>query len=107
MRATPHRSGYTSVEGVRLHHLAWGPPDGPPLVLLHGLRAHSYIWSRPAPYLTPPYHLLAPDFRGHGESDWSDDGYGNPRYATDFAAWTDARGLGRFPIVAHSAGARV
>jgi pimeloyl-ACP methyl ester carboxylesterase len=50
---------------------------------------------------------MAPDFRGHGDSDWSDDGYGNPRYVADFVAWADAHGLGRFPIVAHSAGARV
>jgi pimeloyl-ACP methyl ester carboxylesterase len=95
------------VNDVRLHHLEWGTGDGPPLVLLHGIRAHAYIWSRPAPHLTPPYRLLALDFRGHGDSDWSDDGYGNARYVADFAAWADAVGLERFPLVGHSAGGRV
>jgi esterase len=102
-----HRSRHTIIHGLRLHHLEWGPSDGPPLVLLHGLRAHAYIWSRPAPYLVPAYRLLAPDFRGHGDSDWSDDGYGTSRYVADFAAWVDAQGLGRFPLVGHSAGGRV
>jgi esterase len=101
------RSDRTAVESLELHHLVWGAPDAPPLVLLHGLRAHGYIWSRAAPYLAPAYHLLAPDFRGHGESGWSDDGYGTPHYVADFAAWTDARGLERFPLVGHSAGGRV
>jgi pimeloyl-ACP methyl ester carboxylesterase len=76
-------------------------------VLLHGARAHAYIWTRSAPYLTPPYRLLAPDMRGHGESEWSDEGYGTPRYVADFTAWVDARGLQRFLLVGHSAGGRV
>ena len=101
------RSQFTTVRGLRLHHLEWGPPEGPPLVLLHGARAHSYIWSRPAPYLAPPYRLLAPDMRGHGESAWSDEGYGTPRYVADFTAWADALGLARFPLIGHSAGGRV
>ncbi len=106
-RHAPHRQKHTPLRGLRLHHLEWGPAEGPPLVLLHGMRAHAYVWSRPAPYLAPPYRLLAPDFRGHGESDWSDDGYGHPRYVADFAAWADAHALERFPLVGHSAGGRV
>src|SRR5581483_10111104 len=57
--------------------------------------------------LTPQYRLLAPDLRGHGDSGWSDDGYGNLRYVDDFDAWADAQGLGRFPLIGHSAGGRV
>jgi esterase len=101
------RSGFTTVNGLQLHHLEWGPTDGPPLVLLHGHRAHSYIWSRAAPYLAPPYHLLAPDFRGHGDSAWSEEGYGTSRYAADVAGWTEAHGLERFALMGHSAGGRV
>lgn len=105
-RAESPLSRFTPVRGLRLHHLEWGSPDAPPLVLMHGMRAHSYIWSRAALYLTPPYRLLAPDMRGHGESAWSDEGYGTPRYVADFTAWVDAQGLERFPLVGHSAGGR-
>jgi pimeloyl-ACP methyl ester carboxylesterase len=106
-RGETPRSAFTSIHGLRLHHLEWAAPPGPPLVLLHGMRAHAYIWTRPAPYFTPPYRLLAPDLRGHGESAWSDEGYGTPRYLADFAAWADAQRLERFRLVGHSAGGRV
>jgi pimeloyl-ACP methyl ester carboxylesterase len=102
-----HRSRYTDLPELRVHHLEWGPPDGAPLVLLHGLRAHARVWTRAAPLLTPPQRVLAPDMRGHGDSDWSDEGYGNARYVADFAACADAMGLERFPLVGHSAGGRV
>ncbi len=105
-RAPAPRSVYTTVHGLRLHHLEWGSPDGPPLVLLHGLRAHARVWTRVVPYFTPPYHVLAPDLRGHGDSAWSDEGYGTPRYAADLAAWLDLLGLARLDLIAHSAGGR-
>lgn len=106
-RAPMPRSTFLEINGLRLHHLEWGPPDGPPLVLLHGVRAHARIWTRPAAYLTPPYRLLAPDFRGHGDSAWTDAGYGTPRYLADFTAWVDSVALGRFALVGHSAVGRV
>jgi pimeloyl-ACP methyl ester carboxylesterase len=101
------RSVFTTIHGLRLHHLEWGSSTAPPLVLVHGLRAHARVWTRVAPYLSPPYRLLAPDLRGHGESAWSDEGYGTLRYADDLAAWLDALGLARIDLVGHSAGGRV
>src|SRR5215213_4899567 len=76
-----------TVGGVRLHCLIWGPADGPPVVLLHGLRGHAWTWERVAAGLAPPYRLYALDFRGHGDSEWAAEGYGTPRYAADVAAW--------------------
>jgi esterase len=100
------RSVFTTIQGLRLHHLEWGPPDAPPLVLVHGLRAHAWAWTRAAPYFLPRHRVLAPDLRGHGESAWSDEGYGTPRYADDLGAWLDALGLARIDLVGHSAGGR-
>jgi pimeloyl-ACP methyl ester carboxylesterase len=101
------RSVFTTVHSLRLHHLEWGPADGSPLVLVHGLRAQARVWTRVAPYLTPQYRLLAPDLRGHGESAWSDEGYGTARYADDLGAWLHALGLARADLVGHSAGGRM
>ncbi|MBX5493476.1 MAG: alpha/beta hydrolase [Chloroflexi bacterium] len=100
-------SHYTTIERLRLHHLRWGPASGPVVVLLHGLRAHAYCWERLAPSLAPPFQLLALDFRGHGESDWSEDGYGTAAYLADLAAWLDVQELARVDLIGHSAGGRV
>src|SRR5215207_4118973 len=99
-------SEHTTAGDLRLHSLIWGPADGPPVVLLHGLRGHAWTWERVATGLAPPYRLYALDFRGHGDSDWATEGYGTPRYATDVAAWLDARGLARVDVIGHSAGGR-
>lgn len=48
----------------------WGSPERPPLVCLHGLRGHGRIFAPLAERLSPRFHVLAPDLRGHGRSDW-------------------------------------
>jgi hypothetical protein len=54
IREHPARSGVTTVRGLQLHHLEWGPADGPPVVLVHGLRAPPPTGGGPAGELGPP-----------------------------------------------------
>ncbi len=56
---------------LRLHYVDWGNPDAPPLVLLHGGRDHCRNWDWVAEELRKDWHIIAPDLRGHGDSDWS------------------------------------
>lgn len=55
------------------------------------------------------YRVLAPDFRGHGESAWAGPGgyYHFADYLADLDALVDALGLERFDLVAHSMGGSV
>jgi lipase len=56
---------------MRLHLHEWGDPDAPPLVCLHGVTAHGRRFRKLAEErLADRYHVLAPDLRGHGRSDW-------------------------------------
>lgn len=49
-----------------------GPPDGPPVVLLHGGGQTRHAWAEAARVLAGRgYEALAVDQRGHGESDWA------------------------------------
>ncbi len=50
------------------HVVEAGPPDGPPLVLLHGWPQHWYAWRHVIRALAPEARLLALDTRGFG---WS------------------------------------
>src|SRR6478735_469820 len=56
---------------LRLHYLDWGNPDAPPLLLVHGNRDHAHNWDWAAARLQDRYHIIAPDLRGHGDSQWS------------------------------------
>ena len=58
-------------QGLRLHYADWGNETAPPLVLIHGGRDHCRTWDAIAQALQPHFHVIAPDLRGHGDSDWA------------------------------------
>lgn len=62
--------GVNSTESVGIRYLTAGE-NGPPVILLHGigLDAASVSWKYTVPSLADEYHVIAPDFPGHGESD--------------------------------------
>lgn len=58
-------------QGLRLHYVDWGNEAAPPLVLIHGGLDHCRNWDAIARALQPHFHVLAPDLRGHGDSEWA------------------------------------
>lgn len=54
--------------GCQINYLAWGPPDAPGLVFVHGGAAHAHWWSFLVPLLAGPYRVVAMDLSGHGDS---------------------------------------
>ena len=73
----------TTVLGVRSAYLEAGPPDAPPVLLLHGLGATNASMLPLLPDLARDHRVIAPDFPGFGAS-------GAPRWryrASDLAAW--------------------
>jgi len=59
--------------GLTLNYQEWGRPDGAAVLLLHGLASSSDSWKRMAPVLGRHFRCIAPDARGHGASDWTED----------------------------------
>jgi len=59
----------SSLAGVRLHALHWGDPEHEKLVLLHGGGANAHWWDHVAPAMAERFHVIALDFRGHGDAD--------------------------------------
>src|SRR5437660_1988232 len=54
-----------------LHLHEWGEPSAPPLVCLHGVTGHGRRFRKLAEErLAQRFHVLAPDLRGHGRSEW-------------------------------------
>ncbi|HTY55147.1 MAG TPA: alpha/beta hydrolase [Candidatus Binataceae bacterium] len=101
-------SHYFYSQRLKLHYVDWGNPDKPLAVLIHGGRDHCRNWDWVALDLRNHFHLVAPDLRGHGDSDWAIGGnYGMVDYVLDVAQLMDA--IAREPIIliGHSLGAAI
>lgn len=98
----PFSRTYTS-QGLNLHYLDWGNEEAPLVVLLHGMRDHAHSWDWTARALRDRFHVIAPDLRGHGDSDWSPDGaYLAAYHLLDLADLLAALGTRPAALVAHS-----
>lgn len=90
---------------LRLHYVDWGNEGAPPLLLIHGGRDHCRNWDWVAEALREDYHVIAPDLRGHGDSDWIQGGtYTTTDYVYDIAQLIHQLELGPLSIIAHSMG---
>lgn len=80
---------------------------GRTLVALHGMSSHGDAWRPIVARLGAVDRVVCPDFRGHGFSSWTREGYWLADYADDTLALADHLGLGQFDLLGHSLGARV
>jgi pimeloyl-ACP methyl ester carboxylesterase len=57
-----------SKDGIRLHAEVFGPEDGYPIVLAHGITCAIRVWAYQIADLAHDYRVIAFDHRGHGRS---------------------------------------
>ena len=91
--------------GVQLHVRRVVDPPAPPVVLLHGLGVGGLVFQAFARRLLPHLAAVAPDLRGHGQSDAPPTGYALADYAADLIELVPDDGQGL--VVGHSLGALV
>ncbi len=93
---------------LRLHYVDWGNADAPPLLLVHGGRDHCRNWDWVAQSLRNDYHVIAPDLRGHGDSQWViGSTYDSLDYVYDLAQLVHQTQLAPVTIIAHSMGGSI
>ncbi|HET6317209.1 MAG TPA: alpha/beta hydrolase [Chloroflexota bacterium] len=97
----------TTGDGAQLHVRRLVEPAAPPILLLHGLGVGGAVWQSFARRLLPERAAVAPDLRGHGQSDAPRGGYEPRGYALDLAALIEDLRLQPLPVVGHSLGALV
>ncbi len=101
-------SHYFYSQRLKLHYVDWGNPEKPLAVLIHGNRDHCRNWDWVALDLRRHFHVVAPDLRGHGDSDWAIGGnYAMVEYLMDVAQLIDAVATESATMIGHSLGAGV
>jgi len=100
-------SDVTLPNGVRLYYTQHGPKTGRAIVMLHGYSDSSFSFSRIMPLLPQDIRVIAPDLRGHGQSDRPSTGYRIEDLADDVIAMMDALNVPDAIIVGHSMGSFV
>src|SRR5579875_4131310 len=63
-----HTLPVRSADGTRLHTEVFGPEDGYPIVLAHGITCAIRVWAYQIAELAGDYRVIAFDHRGHGRS---------------------------------------
>ena len=101
------RSHYMTLAALRLHYLDWGSADKPAIVCVHGLTGQAGLWDPFARAMSPQFHVVGLDQRGHGSSDWAADGYDPRSYVADLIAFIDHLGHERVNLIGLSLGAMV
>lgn len=81
-----------SADGTRLHAEVFGPDDGYPIVLAHGITCAIKVWAHQIADLAGDYRVIAYDHRGHGRSEVPRrrSGYSLNHLAADLDAVLDA-----------------
>lgn len=108
IHAPPSQSRFIPVRGLRYHVCAWGDPAQPWVLLGCGWLDCSASFGPLVAGVLPDYHVLAPDWRGTGFTDWPNDGYWFPDYVADVDALIDALNPpNAMHLVGHSMGAQI
>jgi pimeloyl-ACP methyl ester carboxylesterase len=110
VRRSPRERYLALPTGLTYHLLEWAHPTSETtIVLVHGFLDLSWGWRWVADELAQRYHVIAPDLRGHGDSDWI--GPGGYYYFYDYIADLDhvlrRTCRSRFVLAGHSMGGSV
>ncbi len=111
--AEPTARDVVLTTGLTYRVLEWGGAD-PSLdhtvVVLHGFLDFAWSWARVVDAgLSGRFHVVVPDLRGHGDSDWIGAGgyYHFLDYLADLDDLIEKLGRGRVSLVGHSMGGSI
>ena len=106
---TPNvRHGYTTgARGNRLHYLDYGG-EGSTLICMRGVTGNAWNWYAVAAGIEDRRRVLALDFRGYGESQWSPShNYTTADHVADLGALIESLGEDRVDLMGSSWGTLV
>lgn len=96
---------YAQLPGLRLHYALAG--QGAPVLLIHGFPQTWHEWRNVIPALAEHHTVIAPDYRGAGDSDRPQGGYDKHTIMEDLRALIHQLGHRQVRVVGHDIGAMV
>lgn len=94
-----------TVGNLKIHYQEWGDESAPAILMLHGFGVSGHMFDEFAERMQDRFHLIALDQRGHGDSDWSNEGdYSREAFVRDIEGFQATVGLQKFILVGHSMG---
>jgi pimeloyl-ACP methyl ester carboxylesterase len=95
------KSGFVTVNGVRLHYLDWGG-RGETILFLAGFNDSVHVYDHFAPQFTDRFHVLGLTRRGVGESDKPSVGYDSSTRVEDIRQFLNSLGISKVSLIGHS-----
>lgn len=93
--------------GIELHYVERGRRGRQTILFLHGYADSWHSFGRMFAALLRKYHVIAPDLRGHGDSDKPGAPYTLEVFTEDLLQFMNALGLETVDLVGHSMGSLV
>lgn len=100
-------SNYIFLYNSRIHYVAGGQGEGPPLIMIHGLGGSWTNWSLSLPLFIESYRCFALDLLGFGSSDKPDIFYSIPFYTDLIKGFMEALHIERGVLIGHSMGGHI
>ena len=99
---------YLTVDGLKLHVRESGPPDAPPIIMLHGFGSSLHTWEDWAQAMAPAYRAVRFDLPGFGLTgpDPAHD-YSDARSIAVLSALMTKLGIARATLIGNSMGGRI
>ncbi|PPR79854.1 MAG: 2-(acetamidomethylene)succinate hydrolase [Alphaproteobacteria bacterium MarineAlpha2_Bin1] len=102
---TPESKRIT-IDNLSIHYLDWGGED-PPIILLHPNRTNSRVWDFVVNESCLKNRFIAWDARGHGLSDYPEDGYLISNYLEDLEIFCNKLSLKNIILVGAATGGNI
>ncbi|WP_336326654.1 alpha/beta fold hydrolase [Halovenus sp. HT40] len=96
---------FATTDNVSLYYEDRG--EGKPIVLIHGWTCNRHFFEAQTASLRDEYRVISVDLRGHGDSEFPQDGLTMDRLATDVEELLDYLGLESVSLVGWSMGVHV
>lgn len=98
---------YATVEGIRMHYVTGGNPQGETVFFLAGFPQSWYAWRKVMQRMSAAYRIIAIDLPGQGDSDRPESGYDTRSLAEKVHGLLTQLDITRYFLAAHDVGAWV